>query len=288
MMKNILLFTLLVGWILPALPQRISKKPEIGIAQDFQNDSLLYASGYRYLVESIAKCFSPKNVSDQQFRDNLQAFEKLNLAIYAVNIFIPGDLKLVGPEVNEEAILSHAKGVFERCKTAGVKMVIWGSGGARRVPEGFDEGKAKDQFVSIARKVSVLAKQYKIVVALENLNRTETNFITTVDEAYKIVQKVNHPNLRLCVDIYHMLMEGEPPSVIEQTKPYLIHCDIAEKENRAPPGVKGDDFREYLKVLRTIGYTGKIILECRWENLAMQAKPARENLQKQIDEVYND
>lgn len=286
MMKNVLLFILMVCWIPNALPQRNSKKPEIGIAQDFQNDSLLHASGYRYLVESIAKCFSQRNVSEQQFLDNLQSFGKLNLTIYAVNIFIPPDLKLVGPDVNEEAILSYAKGVFQRCNTAGVKMVIWGSGGARRVPEGFDEAKAKEQFVSIARKVSILAKEYKIVLALENLNRTETNFINTVDEAFEIVRKVNHPNLRLCVDIYHMLMEGEPPSVIEQTKPYLIHCDIAEKENRAPPGVKEDNFREYLKVLRNIGYTGKIIMECRWENLAVQAKPALENLQKQIDEVY--
>jgi len=288
MMKNILLFILMVCWIPHALPQRNSKKPEIGIAQDFQNDSLLYASGYRNLVESIAKCFSPKNVTDQQFQNNLQAFGKLNLTIYAVNIFIPGDLKLVGPEVNEEAILSHARGVFQRCNIAGVKMVIWGSGGARRVPDGFDSTKAKEQFISMARKVSILAKQYEITVALENLNRTETNFINTVEQAYEIVQEVNHSNFRLCVDIYHMLKEGEPASVIEKTKRYLIHCDIAEKENRSPPGVHGDDFKEYLKVLRKIGYSGKIVLECRWENLAVQALSAREALQKQIDEVYRE
>lgn len=286
MMKHIFLLILMAYWINPALAQRNDKKPEIGIAQDFQNDSLLHANGYRFLVESIAKCISPKSVSEQQFLDNVKAFKKLKLNIYAVNIFFPGDLKLVGPEVNEEAILSHARSVFQRCNTAGVKMVIWGSGGARRVPEGFDLGKAKEQFVSIARKVAALAKQYKIMVALENLNSTETNFITTVEMAYQIVQKVNHPNLRLCVDIYHMLMEGEPPSVINQTKKYLIHCDIAEKENRAPPGVKGDDFREYLKALRNVGYSGKIVLECRWQDLAMQAGPARENLQRQIDDVY--
>ena len=287
-MKNIFLYILITCFAAPSFGQRKSKKPEIGIAQDLEQDSLLHASGYGYLVESIAKCISPRKISDQQFQDNLKTFKQLKLSIYAVNIFIPGDLKLVGPEVNEAAILDYAKIVLHRTNMAGVKMVIWGSGGARRVPDGFDREKAKEQFVSIAKKISALAKEYKIVIALENLNHTETNFINTVEEAYEIVKKVDHPNFRLCVDIYHMLMEGEQPAIIEKTKQYLIHCDIAERENRSPPGVHGDDFRAYLKVLKKIGYTDKIILECRWENLAVQARSARENLQKQIDDVYRD
>jgi sugar phosphate isomerase/epimerase len=84
-----------------------------------------------------------------------------------------------------------------------------------------------------------------------------------------------------------MLMEGEQPAVISQTKKKLIHCDIAERENRAPPGVRGDDFRPYLTELKKVGYSGKIVLECRWTNLPAQLHSAKDNLQKQIDEVYN-
>ena len=83
-----------------------------------------------------------------------------------------------------------------------------------------------------------------------------------------------------------MLKEGEPASVIEKSKGYLVHCEVAEKENRTPPGVNGDDFREYLTALKKIGYTGKIIVECRWENVDLQAGLAFKSLQKQIDEVY--
>jgi sugar phosphate isomerase/epimerase len=83
-----------------------------------------------------------------------------------------------------------------------------------------------------------------------------------------------------------MLMEGEGPAVIEKTKKKLIHCDIAEKLNRAPPGVSGDDFSPYLSMLKKIGYSGKIVLECRWTDLPTQLSSARLNLQKQIDDVY--
>ena len=101
-----------------------------------------------------------------------------------------------------------------------------------------------------------------------------------------MIKKVNHPNFRLCADIYHMLKEDELASVILQTKKYLIHCDRAEKENRTPPGTKGDNFKPYLAALKKIDYRGKIILECRWQDLSTQAKPALEYLQKEINTVY--
>lgn len=272
--------------ITPLDAQPKKKKPEIGIVQDLENDSILYASGYRDLMESISKCFSPRSVSEDQFQENLKKIKKLRMNLFAVNIFMPGDLKLVGPEVNEENILSYAEKVFQRCQAAGVKKITWGSGGARRVPDGFDLVKAKEQFIVVARKVAELAKKYNIVLALENLNSTETNFINTVKEAFDVVKKVNQPNFMLCADIYHMLKEDEPPAIIADTKKYLIHVEIAEEENRAPPGSKGEDFREYLKVLKKIGYTDKIILECRFQNVAEQAARARVYLQNQIDEVY--
>ena len=206
--------------------------------------------------------------------------------MYAFNIFIPGELKIVGPEVNESAVLTYVEKVFQRCKAAGVSRIIWGSGGSRRVPDGFDHAKAKEQFISIAKKIAAKASQYNITLALENLNSTETNFITTVEEALDIVKKVDHKNLRLCVDIYHMRKEGESPSSILKAKNYIIYCEVAEKEGRTPPGVQGDDFRPYFTALKQVGYHDKISIECRWENVAAQGQIAFQKLQTQIQDVY--
>ena len=208
------------------------------------------------------------------------------MPMYAFNIFIPGELKVVGPEVNEAAVLAYVEKVFDRCRTAGVTHIIWGSGGSRRVPEGFDPAKAKEQFVSIAKKIASLASRYNITLALENLNSTETNFITTVADALDVIKKVNHKNLRLCVDVYHMLKENESPASIEKTKGYVIYCEVAEKEGRTPPGTQGDNFRPYFTALKKIGYRGKIMIECRWENVASQGAAAFKDLQTQIADVY--
>lgn len=283
-MKRWLYVVVVTVFIQATLAQE--KPPEIGIVESLANDSLLYANGYLHLVESIGKIFSPGRVSDQQFDDNLKLIKRLKLSLYAMNIFIPGELKVVGPHVDEAVIIAYAEGVFKRCQLANVSLVVWGSGGSRRIPEGFDVDEAGKQFIMIARKVADVAQRYQITLALENLNRTETNFITSVEEALNVVKRVNHPNFRLCADIYHMLKEKEPVAVIENTKDYLVHCDLAERENRTPPGVQGDDFRAYLNALKKIKFTGKIMLECRWDNLAIQAGPARVYLQKQIDEVW--
>lgn len=273
-------------WPTSVPAQEKGRVPEIGIVQDFENDSLLGASGYHYMVESVANCFSPRTISDRQFQEKLKRLRKLRTTVIACNIFIPGELKVVGPAVDEKAVLAYADIVFRRCQEAGVKLIIWGSAGSRRVPDGFDRRKAREQFIAMAIKVSAEAKKYHIVLALENLNSTETNFINTLQEAYEIVQQANHPNFRLCADIYHMLKENEPPSVIEKTGKYLVHCDLAERENRAPPGTHGDDFRGYFVELKKIGYKGRIVLECRWTDLAAQAVPARLSIRKQLEEIY--
>src|SRR5687768_6463902 len=130
-MKTAILATILSLITLSIYAQRKSPLPEIGIVQNLENDSLVRAYGYRYLVESIAKLISPKNVTAQQFEENVKKRKKLKKPLYACSIYMPRELKVEGPDVNEAAIHAYAEEVFQRCKLAGVNMIIWGSGGSR-------------------------------------------------------------------------------------------------------------------------------------------------------------
>ena len=131
-----------------------------------------------------------------------------------------------------------------------------------------------------------LASAYGIVIAIENLNAKETNFVLTLSQAIDIVKAVNKPNFRVTVDIYHMLMEDEPADVIEQARGLLVHCHIAEKTDRAYPGKTGVDFRPYFRAMKKINFTGKIMIECRWGDFDKEAKFALQYLEKQIAEIW--
>jgi sugar phosphate isomerase/epimerase len=285
-MQKIYILGLLVLAGLTSQGQMNLVAPEIGVVQDFENDSLLLASGFHYLVESTPKILSPRNVSDQEFQTRLQTIKNLQVPIYACNLFIPGDLKVVGPNVDEKAVLDFVEIVLRRAQAAGLTLITWGSGGSRGIPEGFDRIKAKEQFIDMAIKVAEVAARYDMVLALENLNRTECNFINTIEEALAIVQSVDHKNFRLCIDIYHMLKEGESPDAIVGTKGYAVYCELAEREGRTPPGVEGDDFIPYFTALKKEGYKGKIVIECRWKDLATEGRMACQTIRRQIDAVY--
>ena len=80
--------------------------------------------------------------------------------------------------------------------------------------------------------------------------------MNSVGEGADIVKAVNHPNIKLLVDIYHMLREGESPEEIIKAGKHIYHCHIAEKDKRTPPGAAGDDFKPYLRALKKINYSG--------------------------------
>ena len=272
-------------WFTSCFPL-LAQRPEIGIVLDLENDSLLSASGYRYVEVSISKYFSPRNVPDDAFAENLRRIKAMKIKLQACNVFMPADMKLVGPNVDEAAILAYTEIVLQRCAAAGVKLIIWGSGGARRVPDGFDFKKARTQFISIAKKIAAQAKRYKIVIALETLNSSETNFLNTLKETYAVVSEVDHPNFKLNTDSYHLSKEHEPADGIENTGGRLVNCELAGGDRLAPSETNAGEIPEYLRSLRKINYKGLIFLECKWDNLPVQAAPALQYLQKQIDEVF--
>ncbi|HZY82484.1 MAG TPA: sugar phosphate isomerase/epimerase family protein [Cyclobacteriaceae bacterium] len=272
--------------IVASLHVRGQKMWDIGVVGDLEKDSLFTSAGFTHLIDNAGRIMSPKNVSDEQFATRLEQIKRSKIKLMGVNVFMPGDMKLVGPAVDEQRILEHATIIFKRCTAAGIKMVVWGSGGARRVPDGFDHATARKQFVDIARKVAAIAKDYDIILAFESLNSTETNFINTAAQALQLVKDVDHPNFRLNIDFYHMLMEGEGPEIIGQAKKYVVHCELAEKEGRSAPGVHHQDFIPYFRALKKINYKGKVIIECSFKNVQQEAPMAYKEIERQIRAVY--
>ncbi len=261
-------------------------RPSIGIIVEAEKDSIVYASGYRYVEESIGRSFSPITLNWSQFQQRLGLLKQTQTTVYACNLFVPGKLKLVGPDHNPQAVLDYVDTVMRRCKMAGIKVVVLGSGEARKVPPGFDSLEARRQFIEVAGKMALLAEKQGIIIAMENLNRSETNFGNSVLDVLAIAKEVNRPGFKVTADIYHMLREDESPQSIKAAGEWLVHCHIAEEMERAYPGKNAEDFYTYFAALRDIGFTGKIMMECGWKDLAIEAPIALKYLQGQLDECY--
>jgi len=262
-----------------------SSVPELGIIAPLEQDSLAYASGFRMLGESVGRMLSP-SLTGEQFAENLQRIKKAKCKVVLCNIFFPGNIKIAGPDVNETRVLGYADSVFSRAKTAGIGLIVLGSGTARRIPDNYDTTKAKRDFVALCRKLSVVAARYEIMIALESLQSAETNFLISLNSAAEIVRSVNHPNFRLNADIFHMLRQGESPQSIIDAADILIYCEIAEKQSRSLPGVVGDDFKPWLRALRKANYKGHIFIEGNSNDLRKDMPLSFKWLTLQLHEVY--
>jgi sugar phosphate isomerase/epimerase len=254
----------------------------IGISTSIANNKILKTTGYSF-VEENARGFLVPNEPESVFEQKLALLKASTLPVEACNTFLPGDMKCVGPAAAHQEILKFGETSFRRAQTAGIKTIVFGSGGARRIPEGFPADDAKQQFISLCKKLAPLAMKYNIVISLEPLNTGECNFINSLAEGAEIVQAVNHKSLRLLADVYHMLMENESPMEIIKYGDLIYHTHIAEKTGRSAPGVHKEDFTPYFRALKQANYKGRMTIECSWINLEEQAAGALSAMRSQID-----
>ena len=264
------------------------KMPKLGIVAPIEQDSLIYASGFRMLGESVGKLLSP-SIPEAQFVKNIERIKKAKCKVFLCNIFFPGStIKIAGPNVNEQRVLGYADTVFSRAKRAGVPYIILGSGGARRIPDGYDIKKAQDDFAVLCRKLAEVAAKYGITLVLESLETAECNFVISLKSAAEVVRAANHPNFRLNADIFHMLREGESPQSIIDAGDLIVYCEIAEKQTRSLPGVRGDDFKPYLRALRKVNYKGYIFIEGNTTDPKNDMPLSFKYLTGQLKEVYSE
>lgn len=256
----------------------------LGVCTSYDKAGLLKRLGYSFIEETVGGFLIP-NGGDAQYEKNRLALQTENFPVRSYIYFFPGTLKSVGPDLHHEAILQRADLALKRARECGSKNIVFGSGGSRAIPDGFDRAKAREQHLELCRKMAPLAEKYGVTLAVEPLNRSETNFINSLAEGVDIIRAVNNPWFKLQCDIYHMLKDDESPDEIVKYGPYITHCHIAEKQNRTAPGVAGDDFRPYFRALKKIGYQGGLSLECRWTNFDSEVARGIEVVRQQLADV---
>jgi sugar phosphate isomerase/epimerase len=215
-----------------------------------------------YVEANVQVLFKPE-APEAEFEPLAQRLSGLAGRIGAANCFLPGDLKVTGPAVDHARLARYADAAFRRAAVVGARFIVFGSGGARQVPEGWPLADGFEQYVRALEICAPLAAKHGVVLVVEPLNRGECNLVNTVLEGAVAVARVNHPNIRLLVDIFHMLRNDESPDDIVKAGPWIAHAHVAEKADRTAPGVAGDDFRPFFAALKRAGYAGSLSIESK-------------------------
>ncbi|MBC7328810.1 sugar phosphate isomerase/epimerase [bacterium] len=219
-------------------------------------------------------------LDEEEFND---LFSSLSLPAEAFNIFLPSYIKIVGENVDWEAIEGYLDLSLRRAKLLGGEVIVFGSGGQRRREQDFPQEKAMEQISYFLLKACEVAERFGLKIAIEHLNREETNTINRVSDALQLVEKVGKQNLGVIVDIYHLMKEREGWDVMERAGRKLFHIHISDPQ-RNPPLCKEGILADFLTFLKKIGYENRISIESRWQNIEEELPKAIENLKSLIEE----
>ena len=217
-------------------------------------------AGFDYFEWTVGDFLQPRDGRDA-FQNALKRVKNAPLPCPVLNCFIPSDLKITGPEACLAILEKYVATVFQRAESAGVKLIVFGSGGARRVPDGFSRAKAWDQIVSFCRMAAPLAEEHGLSLVVEPLHRRECNILTSAGEAAALVREVAHPALGLLVDSYHWFEEGDSPADIVENGRLLRHVHVATSPNRLAPGAETCDLTVFFTALHQAGYDQRVSFE---------------------------
>jgi len=140
-----------------------------------------------------------------------------------------------------------------------------GEGGLPRVPQYEVSG---EMWLAAARTLTRLAElgaRHEVMFVLENLN-TEVDHpgvpFARAADTFALVRSVDHPNLRLMLDLYHaQIGEGNLIRLLETTLPHLGEIQVADVPGRCEPGTGEINYPAIAAALRRIGYSGTVGLE---------------------------
>jgi D-psicose/D-tagatose/L-ribulose 3-epimerase len=131
------------------------------------------------------------------------------------------------------------------------------------------------------RKVCEQAQQYGLMVALEPLNRFESDLINTSADVMRLINDVNHSAAKVLLDGFHMAIEERDlEAAITLAGSKLIHVQVSENY-RGTPGSGQTPWNSFKAGLEKINYSGVVSIEsftpeikelagavCIWKNLA--------------------
>jgi D-psicose/D-tagatose/L-ribulose 3-epimerase len=107
------------------------------------------------------------------------------------------------------------------------------------------------------RQAASAAADEGVTIALECLNRFETDLINLAEQAVRMVEEVGSPALGVHLDTFHMSIEEKDQGrAIRETGKYLKHFHACEND-RGTPGsgqVRWDTVRDALRDIRYEGY----------------------------------
>jgi hydroxypyruvate isomerase len=199
--------------------------------------------------------------------DELESLRSEGAVYSSMTGYVTGGL--VDPGAVEELLTSAARSI-EVAKRLGIpRLNLHGTG---LDPQGLPVAPVTTvtgpMWVAAARtleQVARLGEQHDVTFVLENLNTAVDHPgvpFARAEDTLALVSAVDHPNLRLMLDLYHaQIGEGSLIELCHRALPWIGEIQVADVPGRCEPGTGEINYPAIAHALAAMGYTGPVGLE---------------------------
>ncbi|MDR1598760.1 MAG: sugar phosphate isomerase/epimerase [Oscillospiraceae bacterium] len=232
--------------------------------------------GYDYIELNLSATAA---MTDAEYAAAKDRLSDAGIRAEAFNVMVPGAYRLTGPDADLAPVREYLDKAIPRAAEMGCRVIVFGSGAARHVPERYAAYDAWTQLTAYLKLAASVARGVGITIAVEPLSKRETNIIHTVREGAALAAAVNEPNVGALGDTYHMYAEGEPYTAFIEAKDRLLHVHTAENVTRAFPSAgDGTDYAGLFAALKAAGYNARVSVEGSCKDFEAEAAAALEVL----------
>jgi D-psicose/D-tagatose/L-ribulose 3-epimerase len=216
----------------------------------------------------------PTNIDPVYIKEQLELHQLPCPVVCAV--MGPGrDLR--GTEQEQQTGLAYIKSLMEVMGVLGSTVLAGPMYSTVGRAEEVAEEEYAQQWQTVVKHLRALtsyAAERNIQLAIEPLNRFETDFINTCAQGVQMVEEVGHPALSLHLDTFHMNIEEKNlAKSILTTGKHIGHIHISGSD-RGTPGNDHIDWQGIAYALKQINYQGHLAIESFTKDVKVIAKAA--------------
>ncbi len=242
----------------------------------FTNESVrLFPQFKEWGFDSVEIALEDLSHIDPAFvRDHL---DKNGLVCKTLCAAMGPDRDLRGTPEQQQTSLDYLKGLLDMMKMLGAEMLIGplysAVGRADAVPREIYKEQWK-LVVGHLKDVAKYAQDRNLKLGIEPLNRFETDFLNTIEQALQLIKDIDNPAATLHYDTFHMnIEEKHQAKAIEKAGSLLGHFHACGCD-RGTPGNDHIDWTGIAKALKNIGYDGSVVIESFTTDVKVIAKAA--------------
>jgi len=205
------------------------------------------------------------------------ALDKNGLACGSVCACMGPGRDFRGSEEDQKAAMIYCQALLDQMVVLGCPALIGPVYSVVGRADAEEESAKKAQWKSVVKNLKVLAKYAEKrgrLICIEPLNRFETDFLNTCDQALQLISDVGSPALRVHLDTFHMNIEEKSSAKAILKAGKLLGHFHACGSGRGTPGSDHIDWKPIVAALKKVKYQGDVVIESFTTDVKVIARAA--------------